>query len=285
MIPPLDTRLKIRRRLQRMGLSSKAASDGRGIFLGDGLPCDPDAKIRSNDLIALIDFTNAHDLAQFVAKGNTASMGRAGVEVIFNQYNLLEFLEFFDKNNKSNDAPYHNQYHSYCMVLNCYEGMAIEFPNVHENWVAGLLIGALMHDFNHTAGKSASDRVNIELALDGLIQAQQTVTNKLTEEQLKVAIGCILATEYPYARFPENWCERIIRDADLMSVYEHDEARLVAQYKGLWAEINKTRPMSFEEFLDKNTEFLSNVVWRTLWASEKAKYKWQSAIARLSTLS
>lgn len=284
MIPPLDTRLKIRRRLQRMGLSSKAASDGRGIFLGDGLPCDPDAKIRSNDLIALIDFTNAHDLARFVARGNAASMGRAGVEVIFNQYNLLEFLDFFDANNKSNNAPYHNQYHSYCMVLNCYEGFAVEFSNVQEEWVAGLLVGALMHDFNHTAGESSSDRVNIELALEGLQQAQQFVVNKLTDSQYQIAVGVILATEYPYTRFPENWCERVIRDADLMSAYETDEVRLTAQYKGLWEEINKTRPMTYEDFLDKNSEFLSNIVWQTCWASTKAKYKWQSAMVRLSNL-
>ncbi len=284
MIPPLDTRLKIRRRLQRMGLSSKAASDGRGIFLGDGLPCDPDAKIRSNDLIALIDFANAHDLARFVARGNTASMGRAGVEVIFNQYNLLEFLDFFDANNKSNNAPYHNQYHSYCMVLNCYEGFAGEFSNTQTDWVAGLLVGALMHDFNHTAGESASDRVNIELALEGLDRAQQTVTNKLTEEQFKVAVGCILATEYPYVRLPENWCERTIQDADLMSAYETDEVRLTAQYKGLWEEITKTRPMSFAEFLDKNSQFLSEIGWQTTWAATKAKYKWQSAMVRLNKL-
>jgi hypothetical protein len=196
------------------------------------------------------------------------------VPIILDLYRLTPFLEYFDQYNASKNLPYHNRYHSFKMVLNCYEGSYYE--NIQSYGARrGLLVAALFHDFNHTGGR-LHDSENIKLAVNGLLSAHDFVTteHKLSSGELYVAKDCIEITQYPFENDPFVPTQMVIRDADLMQAYEEDDSRLLAQYVGLKEEIqiSKKQTFSSEEFADGMKSFLDEqVVWYTNWAQEKSK--------------
>lgn len=207
-------------------------------------------------------------------------------EEICQRFNLKPFYTFFLDFNPSWNAPYHNRYHSICMLVNCYEGMWHELSRVQATEARGLLVAALMHDFDHTQGHQP-DEVNIERALKGLETAQRYATAKqlpLTSEELAVAIDCIKITKYPYEKDPVTIPEQIIRDADLMQPYEIDDKILERQFLGLKVEVNlqKKLNMTNQEFAVGIKDFYDKIVWHTEWAKKKAALlDWSSVKERL----
>lgn len=216
-----------------------------------------------------------------------ASLGEEGVKLICKRLWLDPFLEFFMDFNPSNDAPYHNKYHTFCMVNNCYEGSY--HLRLSPSEVKALVVAALFHDFDHSAGNQ-SDGVNITKALAGLKVAQRFAESRglgLNQAEYKLVTEAIKVTQYPFTVEPTTITEKIIRDADLMQPYETDKEVLFKQYKGLKQEIELSRNMTISnaEFGIKNKEFLDGITWYTPWAREKAlKLDWEKAKATLKEL-
>lgn len=194
---------------------------------------------------------------------------------------LVHFFNFFDNFNDSYVAPYHNSYHSYCMVNNCYEGAyhhGLQHPRA-------LIVAALFHDFDHSAGYQ-NDDVNISRALVGLSNAQRYASSNgtgLTTTELEDAINAIKVTRFPFTVEPINTEQKIIRDADLMQIYEMNDVVLYKQFSGLKAEIEvrEGRSLTDDEFGVGNGAFLDQTSWFTSWAIEKALIRdWEACKKR-----
>jgi hypothetical protein len=215
-------------------------------------------------------------------------LGERGVESIIDRLNLEPFYEFYSNFNGGSGLPYHNFYHAQCMILNCYEGAW--YSNLPEDDLRGLIVGAMMHDFNHSGG-SKSDTVNVQEALSGLVTAQAFARSRLvplSHSAFEIARNAIKVTEYPFKHVPLTLTERIIRDADMMQPYEMSSYKLIRQYVGLKHEIEvqKNTKYTYSQFAEGVKKFQdSETEWFTEWALEKAKVRnWEMCKHHLSTL-
>lgn len=173
----------------------------------------------------------------------------------------------------SSKLPYHNEYHTECMIANVFEGAIHEGLQLSE--IRGLAFGTICHDAFHSGGEKL-DSENIIRAMEFLaavINMCKYTGEVFSEDEIEIAEGCIFVTEYPYVRTPFNIQEKIIRDADLMQAYESDDLVLSKQYQGLKdeMEVMKKRTFTAIEFAEGNRQFLDGVVWHTEWAKQKAK--------------
>lgn len=201
-----------------------------------------------------------------------AREGKWAVEAVIDLFRLTPYYEFFTEFNPSANLPYHNEYHSFCMFLNCYE--AAYYAKMSRAEIRGLCLGALFHDFNHSGG-TEPDTKNIARALKGLNDAHKFAESMLMEvspEELEIAVSSIKDTEYPYRSEPKTIYGCILRDADLMQPYETDLMVLASQYVGLHAEIQVTRRsfIPMEDFAKGIDQFLKSVQWNTAWGQRKA---------------
>lgn len=139
---------------------------------------------------------------------------------IINQYpSLRKALKYIILTNKSNNAPYHNLNHLLTVTRHCYE--ALEYMDMGYNeYREHLLMAALFHDYNHSMGEQKDD-VNVGLA-------KRELQKFIEEENIELSIPFMWevldATQYPYV-IPSkelNIYQRILRDADLMQIYEYD---------------------------------------------------------------
>lgn len=196
-------------------------------------------------------------------------LSNAAIEFILETHGLEFYLYYFKKCCTSQGVPYHNKYHTYCMVANCYEGarhMGVASPKP-------LLAAALYHDANHSAGK-LSDDLNIQEALRFLEEAHEAAGRHglaMSDEDYQETIDVLKITKYPYDADPATMLQKIIRDADLMQVYERDPFRLAEQYFGLKNEMEVAHKKSYsnDEWAEGCFAFQSKVGWNTGWAIQK----------------
>jgi hypothetical protein len=167
----------------------------------------------------------------------------------------LEY-DWFVQNNPSNNLPYHNLFHTQCMIENCYDGA--QYYNLPYDATQQLLTAALFHDFAHTGGKEL-DSENIRRALhDGLWKLYGGELPKLIWE-------CVKCTQYPYVREPFTIEQRIIRDADLMQFrFSNWEEMLFVNLKKEMEEMRRCS-ISDEEMLVGQRKFWSDVTFFTDW--------------------
>jgi hypothetical protein len=168
------------------------------------------------------------------------------------------------KKNPSINAPYHNNKHTTSVILNSYEGGRLEKVDN----LKLLVIAAGFHDFDHI-GKVDNDHISIPKAIAALnIYAKEY----LSENDLEIVSNLISSTYYPYKNEPFNVEEKILRDADLMQIYEKVDSTLLEIYAGLRKEIeaSKNIEISSNEFIEMNKKFHSNVSWYTQWAKSKS---------------
>jgi hypothetical protein len=181
---------------------------------------------------------------------------------IINKYDYLsKAFKYIVENNDSNYAPYHNINH--LLTVTKYD-------------VKNMLIAAIFHDFNHSAGKK-KDAANIADAKAGIKEFVE-------KEDIKVDIDFIDkvldATEYPYAIESKdlNEFQAIIRDADLTQVFESNW--IYQNIFGLSKELNMT-PV---EFMKGQRKFLESVKFNTAYGEYLAKEKWPQVMKEFEAL-
>lgn len=122
---------------------------------------------------------------------------------------------FFNATNLEN--PYHNFRHMLHVTWLCYQACAYYRADLTPRQMRELLIAALFHDFNHPGhphhGEPDPDRVNIEIALDGL----RKHVEPSDRPSLPSIEALIRATHFPYKTSGDelDLPGKIIRDADL----------------------------------------------------------------------
>ena len=182
------------------------------------------------------------------------------------------FIHIID-HNESNFAPYHNLQHLLGMVQYCTDGEIAE--NLSDKEILELGLAALFHDTDHTMGYSKDD-VNIKNSKKFLLKFLKTLSdNEETKSLIKlIDINNIMdmldATEFPYKINSENLNEQqqIIRDADLMSMFE--PTWICFNILGLAEELN----ISFRHQLVQQKKFIDNAKYITDWGNKIKKEKW-----------
>lgn len=183
---------------------------------------------------------------------------------------LRKAFKFVIKNNKSNSAPYHNLNHLMTVTLSVYRLMVYEELE-RDSMMKEMLLAAMFHDFNHSAGKLTDD-LNV-------VESKKAIREFIEQEGLKVDIqfidSILDATQYPYIveESELNIYQKIIRDADLMQLFESNWIHQCMY--GLAQEMNK----DFEEFIQIQKKFLSNSKFNTDMGKQLHSMYWERLVA------
>lgn len=194
---------------------------------------------------------------------------------VIERYDELEKgFSWIMKNSTSNDLPYHNFNHLLTVVRYVYE--ACKRYELEEKDEKELLVAALFHDVNHSGGKETDD-VNVRVAKDA-------IRNFIKENNFSVdsdeVCRIVDATQYPYVIDVSDLDlkQKIIRDADLMQVYEYNWIQ--QNMMGLCSELNVT----MDRMIEGQKKFLSSAEFNTDWGKEKHSAEWDNVIRKLDEL-
>lgn len=201
------------------------------------------------------------------------------VKTILARCNLAGAYAYFIENNSGNDLPYHNLYHTNCMVINCAEGAAAMLL-AHED-TRTLLLSAIFHDFGHSGGKQQDDQ-NIRVAIAGLMT--YCASDKLLEGCVHEAAEIIKATQYPYVAEAETLSQKIMQDADMMQMYMPGWEEQI--FTGLRREIEVAsgKEISRSDMIRMQIKFMEEVEWQTSWAIKRADSEWTNLIESVKKL-
>ena len=175
--------------------------------------------------------------------------------------NLSHLFEYYLNTCITQSNPYHNTNHTMAMMYHIcciYEESnrgKYEFV-IDEQGLYILLVCAIFHDYNHSAGKF-DDNTNVDTAIKAMktyFDDNFTEENPQRLEKLKsICENTIWATCYPYIIKDDelDLYMRIIRECDILVAFSDDF--LTQTLIGLKTEMNIK---SWEEFLVHYTKFL-----------------------------
>jgi predicted metal-dependent HD superfamily phosphohydrolase len=178
---------------------------------------------------------------------------------IIKKNKLENYFRKFILYNNSNDLPYHNFFHTMCVMQNCF--LIAYDLEMAELEIRALLIAAMFHDFNHSGGK-LKDTENVKIAINGFLTASEE-----DDDVNNLVVDIIRATEFPYV-IPEDELtiyQKIIRDADLMQTFEKNY--LQQNWIGLASEMNSNLILA----LENSEKFWSNVKFHTDFAKKQSE--------------
>jgi len=193
------------------------------------------------------------------------------IEIIDKYDYLQKAFKYIILKNNSNDKPYHNLNHLLTVLKYCYIGASQEGV-ADEKELRELLLSAIFHDVNHTGGKKTDD-INIK-------NSKKSIKDFVNSQEIDVdleSINKILdATQYPYVIDGKdlNLRQAIIRDADLMQVFEYNWIH--QNIAGLSSELN----MSFIDFVKPQRKFLDSAEFNTNWGKEMKKERWSDVMSQ-----
>lgn len=194
---------------------------------------------------------------------------------IINKYpELQKGFSWIMKNSTSNDLPYHNFNHLLTVVRYTYG--ACRFYELTEKEEKEMLMAALFHDVNHSGGKETDDF--------NVINAKKTVHNFCHNKNIDIdaheVCRIIDATQYPYVIEPEEMDlkQQIIRDADLMQVFEYNWIQ--QNMMGLCSEMGIT----MDKMIPGQKAFLMGAQFNTNWGIFWKEQRWKEVREKLDKL-
>ena len=200
-------------------------------------------------------------------------------------YELIESLglenavQYVIDNNKSDDLPYHDNFHSKRVLCYAITGANYYGLSIKDKKILGM--ASLFHDFNHT-GSGKDDSINIEIAKEAFLNYCRI--NKIRDLEFKCkVISCINATRFPYTEVPENLLCKIIRDADvLQGIFcpSYIENIVLLLFKEMGYNINDKDQLI--EIFDKQEKFMVNCTFLTDWANDEYKVQMPITLAQMN---
>jgi hypothetical protein len=194
---------------------------------------------------------------------------------IINKYpELQKGFSWIMKNSTSNDLPYHNFNHLLTVVRYTYG--ACRFYELTEKEEKEMLLAALFHDVNHSGGKETDD-VNVKVA-------KLTVLDFINDYDIDIdgdeVCRIIDATQYPYVIEPKDMDlkQQIIRDADLMQVFEYNWIQ--QNMMGLCSEMGIT----MDKMIPGQRQFLMSAQFNTNWGIFWKEQRWKGVKEKLDKL-
>lgn len=214
--------------------------------------------------------------------------------------NLKDEIDHYLDRNPSAVIPYHNNAHM-CSVWDIAQSIwekekvlttsgsrqdITVYPEPDATMT--LMLAALFHDFGHSGGVT-TDNVNIETAIEALLEFYKTTTSFLRFKKsngdigrqahvthlFSVAVRAIRCTEFPFVTPPEGLLQQVLRDADLLYTAIIGKPELVLEDLREEMQVRLGREISYTEMLEGQKAFLNNAILYTetgkqLW-SEKAE--------------
>ena len=178
------------------------------------------------------------------------------------KYKLNNYLKYVLQG-KWLENPYHNFYHTCCVVFWCNEYAIAE--NLSEEEIRILLLSALFHDVGHSGGNFVNDSSNIIFAKTHCLNALTFEKEIDLYDKIKWIID---ATEFPYIIEDEylTISQKIIRDADLSQAFMNNT---FVQHNiiGLGKEMN----LSLGDSVVETRKFLNQVKMYTKLAQKLLK--------------
>jgi hypothetical protein len=196
------------------------------------------------------------------------------LDIINKHPELQRGFTWIMKNSTSNNLPYHNFNHLLTVVKYTYG--ACKFYGLTNQEEKELLMAALFHDVNHSGGKSTDD-INVKVA-------KETVTKFIEDNFLAVdsteVCRIIDATQYPYIIEPSDMDlkQQIIRDADLMQVFEYNWIQ--QNMMGLCEEMGIT----MDKMIPGQKQFLMGAQFNTNWGIFWKEQRWKEVKEKLDKL-
>lgn len=197
------------------------------------------------------------------------------IEIIDKHDYLKKAFKYILLYSKSNYNPYHDLNHLLTVMKYCYQG-AMEEGIVDDKELRELLLAAIFHDTNHTAGKKTDD-VNIKNSKKIL---KEFIVSENIDADINSMNEILDSTQYPYTIEAKKLNKRqaIIRDADLMQVYEYNWIH--QNISGLSKELN----MDFIDFLKPQRKFLEGADFNTKWGKKLKKERWSDVMKQFKML-
>tara|TARA_R110000803_G_scaffold157924_1_gene222241 strand:- start:9650 stop:10273 length:624 start_codon:yes stop_codon:yes gene_type:complete len=196
------------------------------------------------------------------------------LEIINKHPELRKGFSWIIKNSTSNNLPYHNFNHLLVVVRYVYQ--ACQYYNLPEKDEKELLMAALFHDVNHSGG-SETDDVNVQRAK---FVVSHVIDNYDIDIDKDEVCGIIGVTQYPYVVQVEdmNLKQLIIRDADLMQVFEYNWIQ--QNMMGLSQEMN----IPLGKMISGQKDFLNGVQFNTDWGLFWEEQRWRDVKDKLTML-
>jgi len=214
-------------------------------------------------------------LAGLVENKFTSKQDLSTIEIINKFDYLKKAFKFIIKNNKSNSAPYHNLNHLLTVTKAVYDGVSEE-TTTEDKMMKEMLIAAIFHDFNHSAGKTTDDK-NIKEAKKGV---ETFLKEEKVDADFKFISEILDATQYPYVidKKDLNIYQEIIRDADIVQVMMYNWIH--QSVFGLSQEFGK----SFEDFIPAQKKFIEDIEFNTAWGKKLKKVHWDRVVKETEIL-
>ena len=211
---------------------------------------------------------------------------KTSISIIYDNPVLKAGLKWINENSTSNMLPYHNLNHLLTVVFYC-DTMSNHYK-VTGTDKDNILLAALFHDVNHTGGKE-SDVVNVENSKNAIQQFMSTISmdpeytyGEGISYPFDIELICSLldATQYPYviAEDKLTLLQQIIRDADLMQIFEYNWIH--QNIYGIAKELNK----SVVEFLPLQRKFMESATFNTEYGKKMREYGMDARIEELDML-
>lgn len=191
----------------------------------------------------------------------------------------------------SNDRPYHDWYHTCCVIEGTIRGLRYHLKvdldglnAAEQREVNSVVIAAAFHDAGHTGVKDP-DIVNVSRSI---IIASRFLTEggildtsgESINVDLPLALETLQSTQYPFKREPLNEYQAIVRDADLLQILEPTWFEDI--YFNMYQEFLEGNPtLDFEEFCKNELAFLSNAKFYSAWFHDEIQDEFsKSALSR-----
>lgn len=210
-----------------------------------------------------------------------------GIEVVSNSELLSEGFKWIIENSSSNNLPYHNLNHL-LTVVKYVNGALIHYDYPEDEKRDIILLAALFHDVNHSGGKETDDiNVRNSIAAAAKFLSTQYSDEELNEggdqrliAEIKLVGNLLNATQYPYVIDKEDLTleQGIIRDADLMQVFEYNWVH--QNIMGLANELN----LDFDKFIGGQRAFLEGAEFNTEYGIMMKNKHWDNVMSQFEML-
>lgn len=189
------------------------------------------------------------------------------IDTIAVENGIEKYWEYVKRNNPANNKPYHNLWHTDCVVNFC--NTIADEEKLDSLSKKRLLLAAMFHDFGH---HSKIDGRNVTVAKESFriaVYILEPELYKTTAEliaDINEVCSIIDATQCPYVLPEESLSisQKIIRDANMLQWTEPTIIEHV--FVGLAKELE----IPINVFIPQNINFIRNIKYRTAFANRRA---------------
>jgi predicted metal-dependent HD superfamily phosphohydrolase len=192
---------------------------------------------------------------------------------LFKNETFKKAFKYLIENNKSWNNPYHNNKH----ILNVFESaitISLHYELNKYN-TTNLGVAAIFHDINHSGGK-LKDNENIAIAIKDLIKFNKQYDLDLDIDEISDLISY---TEFPDRKRPSTISQKILMDADMLSIFTYKD-----WFNDVIFALSKEFNNDIVTQIDQQLKFHDNLVYFTDYGQAEQKINNNRIVSELRYL-